>query len=122
MQTGYEADLRTQLDTLREENRQLRGLLGDGFQAPGCLHLAAIPERLLGLLLRRPFASFEAIETVLWGEASADRSRGTIAVHVCRLRQRLKPYGVEIVNHWGTGFEIPPASKVRFRTFFEAEA
>jgi DNA-binding response OmpR family regulator len=34
-----------------------------------------------------------------------------IKVWICKMRQKLKPPGIEIKTHWGVGFEMPEASK-----------
>jgi DNA-binding response OmpR family regulator len=36
----------------------------------------------------------------------ADMSGRAVDVHVCHIRQRLQPYGVEIVTVWGFGYQL----------------
>ena len=33
-----------------------------------------------------------------------------IDVLVCKIRKKLKPYGIDIKTHWGRGYYLPPRS------------
>ena len=35
-----------------------------------------------------------------------------IDVWICKMRKKLRPYGIEVKTAWGAGYEIPEASEV----------
>jgi two-component system, cell cycle response regulator CtrA len=40
-------------------------------------------------------------------------------VWICKMRKKLKPFGIEIKTHWGECWEIPEASKAIARGLME---
>jgi two-component system cell cycle response regulator CtrA len=43
-----------------------------------------------------------------------------VDVFVCKMRKKLKPFGIEIKTNWGESYEIPEESKARARELMEA--
>jgi len=70
----------------------------------------------LGVLLKNKAPRRSAFMTSLYSARSDDEvDVKIIDVFICKMRKKLKPFGIEIKTHWGDGYEIPEASKARAR-------
>lgn len=101
-----------EIEALRQENANLRGEArfdppdyptGWGLTRAECLILSALMAN--GHLTKRKLV---AATPVVW---SAKRCTKNAAVHICRMREKLRPLGVEITNQINVGYSIPPAHK-----------
>lgn len=83
---------------------------------------------IFALLMSRPFATKGMIHAVIDGrrldrrQDYTDIDRKLIEVFVCRMRQRLRPYGIEIKTVWGQGYQITGEMKVRVSDLTESGA
>lgn len=63
----------------------------------------------LSQLRARSYVTHDTMISALWGErgsGDALRPYNHLAVIAHRLRQKIKDTGLEIVNHWGAGYEL----------------
>jgi DNA-binding response OmpR family regulator len=97
-------------EALRDRIEELEGLLGLNLMVPGDLKLSPILRKLLGLLLKGRIISREFIFTALYAGRPESNwpDEQVITVQISKLRGRLKPHGIEITTHWGTGFSMSP--------------
>ena len=105
------------MDELREENRQLReALKPETFVVYPALNLSRSEAMLLAMLRdARTVLSKERMRIRLDAAWRRDRP-GTVKgidVHICRLRKKLRPFGVEIDSVWGVGLSMTAESKTR---------
>jgi len=82
------------------------------------LGLTKSERKLLGVLMRYPgrIVSRDVIMTVLYDERPDDAPQEKIIdVWVCRMRPKVETRGVEILTHWGAGWELKgdPAALAR---------
>jgi two-component system cell cycle response regulator CtrA len=117
--------LRARIAALEVENDELRERVllleaGEGAEwfAPIEFRLSPAMSRILGALLAREFCTKEHLH-----QANAD-ARGfceteikIVDVYICKLRRRLRPFGLEIRTLWGRGYALEPESADRLRNW-----
>lgn len=102
----------TENDMLRERVAQLEAALGLSVVAPIEFQLTAKETRVLGVLMARDIATREAIMLGLYAGRSTDEAEIKIVdVFVCKMRRKLKPFGIDIKTKWGMGFFLETAQK-----------
>lgn len=110
------AKLMEENDTLRERVRQLMTELGET-QAPlpREWQLTRTEEALMRALIAREVASRDFIMHFLYCVKPEDAPEPKIIdVLVCRLRPKLKPFGIEIATVWGRGYSLDATTRARF--------
>lgn len=109
------AALRAENARLRDRIEQLEELNGMTIVAPICLGLTGQEARLIAFLMRRGQVTKEQVLIALY-EA---RPEGDIPllkivdVFVCKVRRKLRPFGVSIRTFWGQGYGLDEADKAR---------
>lgn len=110
------SQLRAENDELRERIRQLEESLIDKAEIPHCFGLTVSQARLLAFLLKRESAYLESIRVALFGASVGEpQSANLVSVMICKIRQKLRPFGVEIKTIWGRGYFLPAESKAKIR-------
>ena len=111
--TGGEQDskiamLERENEVLRERVDALeREFMGALLVFPVAWCLTANEQRIMGVLLSRPEASKDQIMTALYRDTHRDEAEIKIVdVFVCKVRRKLKPFGVAIRTIWGVGYAI----------------
>lgn len=107
------------LETIERENAELRervalleAELGMGIDAPLCLDLTGQETRLFGHLLKRDFVTRGSAMQALYGcRPDTEVEAKTIDVFVCKMRRKLKPFGIGIETQWGQGWFMTPQAK-----------
>jgi hypothetical protein len=117
-------ELREQVAELKEELRQLRDDI-----TPTDNTFAGVLTRQQVALLRsiqdRNFASYPYIDQVLAGQGNFGRGDGEETeklrskVSIYNLRQRLKPYGIEIKTWRGVGYYLDDENKAKLKQLME---
>ena len=116
-------DLARRLDLVEQENLLLReriafleeALMGSK-PLPVEWQLTPSEERVFGALLNRELASKETIMAALYADRGADEAEIKIVdVLVCKLRRKLRPFGVAIHTSWGRGYFLDRETRERFR-------
>lgn len=105
--------------TRDEEIRWLkRTLYGQEIAIPAELDLTLAQTIMLRCLLARDgtiaygtlFSATREIPGSKWDEPKDDK---VLAVHMCRIRKQLRPFGLEIRTDWGLGYRLTPESRAR---------
>jgi hypothetical protein len=117
-------ELREQVEELKEELRQLRADI-----APTDDTFAGVLTRqqvaLLMSIQNRKIASYPYIDQVLAGQGNFGRGNGEETeqlrskVSIYNLRQRLKPYGIEIKTWRGVGYYLDDENKAKLKQLME---
>ena len=108
------AALETRCALLEERVAQLEALLVTDWRAPIEWRLTPSEERVMGVLVARERASKEAIVAALYLDRGADSAEPKIVdVFICKIRRKLRPFGVEITTLWGAGFALADRQKYR---------
>ena len=117
-------ELRDRIATLEEEIRQYRE---DMAQFDGVL-FNILSRQQLALLLainKRPMATYSYLDHVSEDHGKYDRYSGEMhqtlrtKVAVWKLRQRLKPYGIEIKTWRGVGYYLDDENKTKLKQLME---
>lgn len=106
-------NLAERCESLEEENRKLKDMLrgSDDARFPNKWRLSVGEKRVLRALVSS-IDGFRSHEALLQAAALRDNvGIGIVAVLIHRIRQKLKPYGVEINCIWGQGYRIDQKSK-----------
>jgi hypothetical protein len=65
--------------------------------------------RVFGCLLERENASKDAIMATLYRDDGRDEAEIKIVdVFICKIRKKVRPFGIEITTLWGAGYAMPP--------------
>ncbi len=89
---------------LQEDKRTLLELLADAGKKPPIEGLSPSEARILSALLRNERMSREALMAI---SQSTAQDMKIVDVWICKLRKKIKPLGLEILNIWGEGYFIP---------------
>jgi hypothetical protein len=116
--------LQERIETLEEEIRQLRG---DAIEVDGTL--AGILTRqqmaLLLAIIKRPVTTYSYLDHVTEDHGKYNRYEGEMhqtlrtKVAVWKMRQRLKPYGIEIKAWRGVGYYLDDKNKAKLKALME---
>jgi hypothetical protein len=99
-------------ETLREENRQLKQALLGAAEPPPYFGLTGSEAKMFNVLLHNRAPRPEAFMTALFStDADEPPDEKILDVWICKMRKKLKPFGIEIKTHWGECWEMPEASK-----------
>jgi len=105
---------RERIEELEEEVRQLKIQIRDTLSPvtlfPLSWGLTPTQERLLAALYRAA-GSLTHEQCFAAIGSRADDMRSLVAVQISKLREKIKPLGLKVVNRWAIGFEMPPESK-----------
>lgn len=109
--------LRDENARLREQLAAMRAALSECPPLPAEWRLTASEARVFAVLVRRPGPSRSAIMTALYSdrsEADAIDDPALVAIFVCKIRRKLKPFGIEIRTLRGHGYALDAATRARF--------
>ena len=122
------SSLRAERDTLRAERDNLREQLNYftapvlGSQLPPEWAISKTEEKILLVLYRRHgLVSKHALYFAVYGEESDVLSK-VIEVHLCHIRRKLKPFGIEILTTHGCGFALPEESYAKLSPHVTGQA
>lgn len=112
------------LEILERENELLRerviqledALFATAVDVPWEWGLTHSERRVFGVLLSRTLATKEAVMAALYTDHGRDEPEIKIVdVFVCKIRAKLRPFGVHIITRWGQGYELDAADKQKLR-------
>lgn len=108
---------------LRDRIAVLEGMLGLDLRAPLEFRLTNLEARLFGVVLQRGMASRETLMAALYYDRPTDRDEPEIKivdVVVCKIRKKLKPFGIDLLTIWGQGYRLSPEDRERCKSMMEA--
>ena len=109
--------LRERVERLEAELKVLRSdFHAESYVAPAEFALNWSQERILGALIRHTSPlTHDALFEVTRGPRARAEDRGEKLIHtvVCKLRQKLRPHGVEINTVSGVGYRLSTESRNR---------
>ncbi len=104
--------LENENEELRERIIQLEEMLGYSIVVPVELGLTASEAKVLGYLNKVEYASKEGILNALYGDRPNDIPELKIVdVFICKIRGKIRQFGIKIETVWGRGYRLPPQSK-----------
>ncbi|KRR25939.1 winged helix-turn-helix domain-containing protein [Bradyrhizobium retamae] len=105
------AKLEAENDELRARCRALEEVLGFTFEAPPQFGFTRNETVIFGLLLKQKLVMRTSMMDALYLHKQDEAQIKIVDVWVCKMRRKLRPYGIAIQTQWGQGYFLPPASK-----------
>src|SRR5215472_9340353 len=118
-----ELRLRREVQALCDALEAMRSSLKSepGLKLIQIAHLTHAERQLLGILIRRRRVTKDQLMTALYCHRP-DNEPGAkiIDTYICKIRKKLKPYGIEIKTLWCAGYEMPLDSIERVKAMIAA--
>lgn len=109
-------------ELLREQVARLEGLMGITMKAPIELGLTPHEAGVFGVLMARDMVTKDMVMAAIYRNGAKDEAEIKIVdVFVCKIRKKLKPFGIEIATIWGQGYRLTPAEKQKVRALFNLD-
>jgi two-component system cell cycle response regulator CtrA len=123
-------DVAARLEAVEQENDMLRERLalietefGMRWRAPLEFRLSPQEELVFGVLMAREMMTVEMAMAALYHNLGKDPAEKKIVdVFICKIRKKIKPFGVEIKTVWGRGYLIDSSHKRAVNTLLRQEA
>ncbi len=121
-------ELEEQCRALEAENallrKRIKNLVGakqdvNAYRASRFLKLTAYESALISELLNYEFRRREQLRDKIYSPRLAPPGANIIDVFVCKMRKKLKPFGVRICTAWGQGYYLTPEDKKKIRDILE---
>ncbi len=104
---SLEDALRNRVGELEERVRQLEEALSPlEFMSPPEWQLTANEARVFAHLASREMATKQSLMAVLYSGRSEEPGIKIVDVFICKLRRKIKPFGVSINTIWGQGWAL----------------
>lgn len=118
-----------EVSRLRAENQRLKDdleafrqeFLGDYIMFPRKWRLTQSEERIFACLLANRRTTRQQLLTAAYRFGSDEPDTKIIDVYICKIRQKLKPYGIEIMTIWGIGYFIEEPRRKELRALYGAK-
>jgi two-component system cell cycle response regulator CtrA len=108
-------------EELRGRVRQLEEAIGMAVEPPLVFGLTKSEAIMFGVLLNNRAPRKETFMTAVFSDRIDDPpEQKIIDVWMCKIRKKLKPYGIEIETCWGVGYAMSEACKMRARQLMAA--
>lgn len=105
------ASLRSENDELRETVRFMRDMLMPPMRFPRAWRLTPTEGRLLAAFYANPEGlRKESVHAVIDENMEPVTEPKIVDVFICKMRKKLKPYGVAFETQWGSGYFMTPES------------
>lgn len=99
-----------------EEIARLETALGLDFLPPPEWRLTPAEARVFGCLLERELMTKDAAMAALYRDLGKDEpDQKIVDVYVCKIRNKVTPFGVSIETRWGVGYFLSAAVKAAVR-------
>jgi two-component system cell cycle response regulator CtrA len=108
--------LEAENERLRDELEALKASLGLRFLAPVEMGLTGHETKMFGRLLRGDAVSKDGLMNAVYTVGIDDQPEiKIIDVFICKIRKKLKPFGIEIATIWGVGYQMTAQSVASFK-------
>jgi two-component system cell cycle response regulator CtrA len=107
---------------LREKVYALETIVGFRIEIPAILGLTASEEKVLGFLTKREIATKEHIMMALYADRpNMEPELKIVDVFICKIRNKVKKFDIDIRTEWGRGYSLTPASKAIIKQMLTPE-
>jgi len=115
--TANEIKLRERIETLEEENRQLREVMRPKMQFAAEWHLSRQQSQFLALIYSRTLVTYDQIIVAfdIKTQDDGNDSQNHIKVVASNVRKKLAPFGIEFHTVYGVGYAADSENKARIR-------
>ena len=120
----YVEALEAENDALRARVRDLEKIVGFRNAVPIIFGLTGSESKVLSMLMEREFASKQQLLSAVMADRGADEEPEIkiVDVYICKIRTKIKKFGVDIDTLWGRGYRLDPANKAKVATYLKAES
>lgn len=124
LRESYVAALEAENDMLRNRVRDLEREFGFYNEVPIIFRLTPTEGKIMSLLGSRDSATFAQLMSAIL----ADRLPGKepesdiVKVFVCKIRKKVKPFGIDIATLWGRGYRLAPEMKAKVSEYLTAQS
>lgn len=116
-----EAALQATIVRLEDQIAVLERAMGFEVLPPIEWGLTMNEARLFGALMERELLTKDAAMAALYRDRGADEPELKIVdVFICKLRKKVRPFGLEIGTRWGVGYQMTAEMKARARAMLPA--
>jgi two-component system, cell cycle response regulator CtrA len=116
--------LQIELEEAKARIRSLEAELGVSTPVPLSFGLTGAQTCVMGIILKRPLATKNALMTGLYHARSAEAevpAEKIVDVIVCHVRRKVAPFGIEIETIWGQGWRMSDDHKQRVHDLVHQE-
>ncbi len=115
----YIAVIEAENEELRERIKQLEQQIGMVVNVPLMMDVTASEAKVLGVLMERELATKEVIMLALYSTRGGDDEAEIkiVDVFICKVRKKIKKWGIEIKTSWGRGYYMEAESKAKMRSY-----
>lgn len=118
--------LEAENERLRDRVEELEALFGQRWLPPMAFALTGSEARLFGRFLRGGLCTKDHLMTVCYRDGrmldGEEPEMKIIDVFVCKLRRKIKRWGLEIGTVWGQGYQMSPEMITKFESDWPAYA
>ena len=120
----YVAALEAEIDELRAKMQDMERAFGFHNEVPLMFGLTGAETKVFSLLIERDMANRDQLLSALMHGRGADAEpeKKIVDVYLCKIRVKLKPFGIEITSVWGRGYMIDAANKAKIAGYLGAVA
>lgn len=124
LRDAYVAAIEVENEELRERLRALEKEFGFHDEVPIIFGLTATEAKVMSLLGARDSATrAQLMAAVLSGRMPVNEPDMKIVdVFVCKIRKKVKPFGIEITSLWGRGYRLSPEMKAKVAVYLAAQS
>ncbi len=98
-------------EVLRARVRMLEEMTGVNFESPPQFGLTKNESVIFGMLLKQKLVMRSAVMNALYLHQQDEADIKIVDVWICKIRKKMKPYGIAVEVQWGQGFFLSTTSK-----------
>jgi two-component system cell cycle response regulator CtrA len=127
LRDAYVVALENENEDLRIRVRELEEIFGFTNPVPLVFGLTGAESTVLGILVQRDMATLAQLMAALMRNRLEQDgpTPDIVKVYICKIREKLKRFGIEIDTVWGRGYTISRSNKDKIAAYLpqpEAEA
>lgn len=122
LRDDYVQALERQIDELQNRVRVIEEITGASLDAPLEFGLSRSEATIFGLLTKNELVRRSSIMELLYMHKQDEAEIKIVDVFVCKLRSKVKPFGIAVNTVWGQGYSMPGASKMIVADMLKARA
>lgn len=124
LRDAYVAAIEAENEELRERLRALEKEFGFHDDVPIVFGLTPTEGKIMSLLGARDTATRAQLMTAVLSDRlpGKEPEMKIVDVFVCKIRKKLKPFGIEITSLWGRGYRLAPEMKAKVAGYLTAQS
>ena len=82
-------------------------MVGISFESPPMFGFTPAESTIFGVLMKNRLASKESLMMAIYRDHQQDEAEIKIVdVWICKMRRKLKPFGIDVLTQWGQGYYL----------------